>query len=130
MQKKFFFKILLSCYFAGVAKIFSGGGGGGAKAQISHISKSVALRIKVFSSIDSATLVSYLSAIHYAALTPLFFELFSKTILHVLHAGVSWSNPVRYPLHVRAPRAERGPGNSSNMDWHPQIGWASTRTQV
>ena len=31
---------------------------------------------------DSPTPVSYLSVIHYLALTPLFFELFSKTILH------------------------------------------------
>ena len=80
------------------AKVF--GGGGGAKAQISHISKSTALEIKIFSPIDSATPVSFLSAIHYVALTPLFFELFSKTILHVLHAGVSWPNQVHYPLHA------------------------------
>ena len=74
----------------------------GAKAQISHISKSIALRSKLFSPIDSATLVSYLSAIHYrhVVLTPLFFELFSKSILHVLHAGVSWPNHVHYPLHA------------------------------
>ena len=30
----------------------------------------------------------------------LFFELFSKTITRVLHAGVSWPNHVRYPLHA------------------------------
>ena len=94
--KNFSFKILLSWYFAGGAKIFWG-----AKAQISHISKSVALRINFFSPIDSATPLFYLSAIHYVALTPLFFELFSKTILHVLHAGVSWPIHVtRYPLHA------------------------------
>ena len=74
--------------------------GGGAKAQISLISKSIALRINIFSPIDSATPVSYLSAMHYVALTPLFFELFSETILHVLHAGVSWPNHVHYPLHA------------------------------
>ena len=74
---------------------------GGAKAQISHISKSIALKIKIFSPIDSATPVSNLSVIHYVALTPLFFELFSKTILHVLHAGMSWPNHVRYPLHTQ-----------------------------
>ena len=37
---------------------------------------------------------------HYVALTSLFFELFSKTILHVLHAGMSWPNHVPYPLHA------------------------------
>ena len=30
----------------------------------------------------------------------LFFELVSKSILHVLHAGVSWPNHVHYPLHA------------------------------
>ena len=38
--------------------------------------------------------------IHYVALTSLFFELFSKTILHVLHAGMSWPNHVHYPLYA------------------------------
>ena len=72
----------------------------GAKAQISHISKSIALRINFFSSIDSATPVLYLSVMHYEALTPLCFELFRKTMLHVLHAGVNWPNHVHYPLHA------------------------------
>ena len=53
-----------------------------AKAQIFRISKSIALGIKFFSPKDSPTPVSYLSVIRYMALTPLFFELFSKTILH------------------------------------------------
>ena len=97
--KNFFFKFFcLDTLQRG--KGFSGGGRGGAKAQISHISKSTALEIKIFSPIDSATPVSFLSAIHYVALTPLFFELFSKTILHVLHAGVSWPSQVHYPLHA------------------------------
>ena len=61
--------------------------GGEEKTQIFHISKSIALRIKIFSPIDLATPVSYLSVMRYVTLTPLFFELFSKTILHVLHAG-------------------------------------------
>ena len=73
--------------------------GGRVKAQISHISKSIALRINIFSPIDSAIPVSYLSVIHYVALTPLFFELLSKTISHVLH-GMSWPNHVHYPLHA------------------------------
>ena len=94
MQKIFFqnFVVLILCRGG---KNFSGG----AKTQISHISKSIALRIKIFSPIDSATPVSYLSVIHYVALTPLFFKLFSKTILHVLHR-VSWSHHVHYLLHA------------------------------
>ena len=94
--KTFFLKILLSWYFAGGQIFFRGG----SKAQISHISKSIALRIKIFSPIDSATPVSYLSAMHNVGLTPLFYELFIETVLHVLHAGVSWLNHVRYPLHA------------------------------
>ena len=89
------FVVLILCRRG--AKIFFGG----AKAQISHISKSIALRIKIFLPIDSATPVSYLSAVYYVALTPLFFELFNKIILHVLHAAVSWPNHVRYPLHAK-----------------------------
>ena len=48
-------------------------GGGEAKDQISYISKSIALGIKIFSPIDSATPVYYLSAIHNVALSPLLF---------------------------------------------------------
>ena len=70
------------------------------KARIFHVSKSIARRIKMFSPIDLATLVSYLPVIHYVALNPLFFELFSETLLHVHHAGVSWPNYVHYLLHA------------------------------
>ena len=57
---------------------------GGAKALISYISKSIALGIKIFLPMDSITPVSCLSTLHYAALTPLVFELFLKTMHFVM----------------------------------------------
>ena len=90
-----FFKILSSCYFSGGQRFF-----GDVKARISPISKSMECRIKMFSPVDLATLVSYLPVIHYVALISLFFELFSETLLHEHHAGVSWPNHVHYLLHA------------------------------
>ena len=53
---------------------------GGGESQISHVSKNMALRITIFSPMDSVIPVFYLSVIHCVALAPLFLELFSRTM--------------------------------------------------
>ena len=94
MQKIFFHNFVVLILCRGGTKIFRG-----AKAQISHILKSIALRIKIFSPIDSATPVSYLSVIHYVALTHLYFLSYLAKPYYT-YSMLGWVGPIMPDLYV------------------------------
>ena len=68
---------------------------------ISHNSKTTAPRKTIFTSINSATQVSYPCSIHYVALTAIFFELFSKNCFYpFLLAILLWIKGILSRPHI------------------------------